>query len=91
MAFSDIASHPNLVDGWELQSIPQGYDRIVLCEYGFTRELNYVNNAADVFYSEVEGRAAPIVWPWREGFSPAPADWKRIGILVIDFCSGTVQ
>lgn len=84
-------AHSQLVQGWLPQSIPEGYDRIVLCEYGFTRELNYLNNDADIFYSEVAGKAAPIQWPWKEGFDPQALDWKMIDVLVIDFCNGATK
>jgi hypothetical protein len=71
-----------------MPKIPEGYDRLVFCEYGFSSELDFLNDAANVFATEVEGRPLNLPSPWVAGFQAAPADWRALGITVIDYRRG---
>ncbi|WP_150115981.1 hypothetical protein [Xanthomonas phaseoli] len=77
------ALHPSLRDDWTRPAIPEGFDRLVYCEYGFAGELDFLNDAADVFASEEQGHLA-LPSPWVDGFVPALRDWQALDILFID-------
>lgn len=70
-------------EGWRLPVVPVGYDCVVACQYPGCYELDFVNEAKHEFASD-NGKV-DISWPWKEGFEPRPADWRRLGIQVIDF------
>lgn len=80
----DIAATTNaLVEGWRAPVVPTGFDALVACQYEAHIELDFVNEAKRSFASEE--RDIQIPWPWKPGHVPTAADWKRIGVDVVDF------
>lgn len=80
--------HPSVRPGWTMPDVPEGYDRLVFCEYGFASELDFLNDAADVFATEEQGHSLNLPLPWVDGFTPSAEDWRALGILLVDFTRG---
>ena len=73
------------IDGWRMPVIPAGFDALVACHYPGCFELDFVNESTHEFASESSRPPAPIPWPWKPGSDPCVADWRRLGIEVVDF------
>lgn len=71
--------------GWRMPLVPAGYDTLVACHYPGCFELDFVNETTKEFASEAPTGPQEIPWPWEPGSEPTPADWRRLGIVVIDF------
>ena len=86
-AVKEALTHGAVRPEWVRPDVPDGYTKVVLCEYGFARELDYYNEFQDEFFSADQGVALNLPMPWQDGFNPTNADWNAIGIEVIDFRS----
>jgi hypothetical protein len=75
----------HLVEGWRMPIVPVGFDVLVACQYPDNFELDFVNETTREFASESKQALPSIPWPWRAGYNPTPADWRRLGISIIDF------
>jgi hypothetical protein len=85
---ADDNKHPKLRPDWKRPAPPDGFDELVCCDYNDgIPELDFVSNTRRDFASESAAQSAlkPLGWPWLDGFVPQHADWRAIGIDVIDF------
>lgn len=63
--------------------VPLGYDCVVACRYPECYELDFINETTGEFARD--NGPVSIPWPWKPDHEPTPADWRRLGIAIIDF------
>lgn len=79
------------VEGWRMPVVPAGYDTLIACHYPDRGEyeLDFFNETTQEFASESSGALPNIPWPWKPGHTPQPADWRRLGIPVMQLSTAS--